>query len=425
MNQHMPSALVRWPLHLLAAGVLWVSAQAQAQDADQARQWLRQGLAVQAEAAYAALIASAPNDPDHWLGRGLARARQSLWGPAAQDLERAVAISPGYADAWSALADVYRWSDRPAAAAEAYGRLALLRPADARVQVQRALSWLAAGEIRAARRALDQARALGAPESDLPDLPAEPARPSLRALLADAAMRVPVEAQAPGVRWAVSAGVSRTDLGARAAFDQRLSLRYYSDWGSLALAQLGLRNGGEHDRAWALDAYPRLWSGAYANVRYQKAGTPALYPGTAWRVELFQNLGDGWELAASHDRFGFGAPVRIDGVGVGYSWGHFHAGWRHQQVRADGSSGRGNRFVLRYYYEGDADHYLELHASQGRSDDFDTALLQTARSDARGLAWSHYVGRDWGIKLSARQARDSSGPGTRSNDVGVDVIARW
>lgn len=398
---------------------------AQAQDAEQARQLLRQGQAVQAEAAYGTMIASAPHDPDHWFGRGLARARQSLWVLAAQDLEKAVSISPGYADAWSALADVYRWSDRPAAAADAYGRLALLRPDDAQVQILRARSWLAAGELSAARRAVARARALGAAEADLPAVPDEPLRPSLLALAADAAQRVPADAVAGGARWAVSAGVSRTDFGARTAQDHSLSLRHYSPWGSIAVEQLGLRNWGEQDRAWALDAYPRLWSGAYAHARYQKAGTSALYPETAWRLELFQNVGSGWELAASHDRLGFDAPVMIDGVAVGYYWGNFYARWRHQQVRTDTSTGRGNRFVLRYYYEGDADHYLEVNASQGRSDDFETAALQTSRADARGLAWTHYVGRDWGVKLSARQARDSSGRGSRSRDLGLGLMARW
>lgn len=413
---------------LLALGALMsglAHLPAKAQDAELARQLLRQGQAAQAEAAYGAMIASAPNDPDHWLGRGLARARQSMWTLAAQDLEKAVSISPGYADAWSALADVYRWSDRPADAADAYGRLALLRPDDPQVQIQRARSWLSAGEIRAARRAVERARALGAKESDLPVVPEEPLRTTLRALATDTQHRAPAEAVDGSARWAVSAGVSSTDFGTRAAHERILSLRHYTPWGSIAIEQLGLRNWGEQDRAWALDAYPSLWSGAYAHVRYQRAGTPELYPETAWRVELFQNVGGGWELAASHDRLGFDAPVMIDGVAVGYYWGNFYVRWRHQQVRTDTSTGRGNRFVLRYYYEGDADHYLELNASQGRSDDFETAALQTSRADTRGLAWMHYMGRDWGLMLSARQARDSSGRGSRSRDLGLGLMARW
>ena len=119
-------------------GVLWGLAGAclvlggvvHAQDAAGARQLLQSGQAQQAALAYSALIERSPGDPDHWLGRGLAHARQSQWAAAMADLEKAVSLAPGYADAWSALADVYRWNDQAAAAADAYGRLAALRPDD-------------------------------------------------------------------------------------------------------------------------------------------------------------------------------------------------------------------------------------------------------------------------------------------------------
>jgi YaiO family outer membrane protein len=425
MQHLIPSRLMA--SGLMAAALVLMTTPAHAQDADQARQMLRQGLAAQAEAAYGALIAQSPNDPDHWLGRGLARARQSLWGAAAQDLEKAVAISPGYADAWSALADVYRWSDRPAAAADAYGRLAVLRPQDAQVQIQRARSWVAAGELAAARRAAQRARELGAAESDLPALPPETASPSLPAwAVADLLPpRQQPEVDGEGFGWALTAGVAGTDWGAGTAREGRLTLRHFGPRGSIAVTQVGLRSRGDHDRGWTLDAYPRLWTDAYANVRYQRAGTPTLYPGKAWRVELFQHLGSDWELAASHDRLDFSAPVEIEGVALGYYWGDFYARWRHQRVRTDVSTDRGNRFVLRYYYGGDADHYLEFNASQGSSDDFDSALVQGARVGARGLAWTHFVRPDWGVQLSARQARDRSSPGSRVRDVALGLTTRW
>ena len=88
---------------MFGAGALMVAGAVQAQDADAARQLLRQGQAQQAAAAYSVLIERSPGDPDHWLGRGLANARQALWPAAMADLEKAVALAPGYADAWSAL----------------------------------------------------------------------------------------------------------------------------------------------------------------------------------------------------------------------------------------------------------------------------------------------------------------------------------
>lgn len=434
----MPHTHRSWPKRV-AAWFFWVPMQLFAQGsptADTAWQLLRQGNVAQAEAAFGALIGPSSTDPDAWLGRGLARSRLKQWDLAVQDLEKSVALAPGYADAWSALADVYRWTDRPAAAADAYGRLAALRPADAQVQILRARSLLAAGDTPAAALAVQRARELGAAEGDLPPLKSAPA--------ATAAVKAPQDtgsqgssvgtaqrqaeadaSAAPGYRWALSASAGATRQAVGNAQDHSLTLRHYTPWGSIALEQLRLRRFGEHDQAWALDAYPRLWPGAYANLRYQRAGTPELYPARSWRAELYQNVGGGWEVSASRDALDFSSTVRIDGVSLGKYWGNFYARWRHQQVRSDGSAGHGNRFVLRYYYRGDADHYLEANASQGRSDDFASAQLQTGRSNARGLAWTYWPQSGWGLKLSMSTSSDTEVYGQRARDVTLGLTRRW
>jgi YaiO family outer membrane protein len=209
------------------------------------------------------------------------------------------------------------------------------------------------------------------------------------------------------------------------ARENSLSLRRYGELGSIAVERLSLRRFGFSDTAWAVDAYPRLWPGAYANLRYQYADSPALYPKRSWRAELYQNISGGWELAVSRDFLGFGSGVRIDGVSIGKYWGNFFARWRHQQVQSDSSSGRGDRFFVRYYYPGDADHYVEANASRGRSDDFGSALINTSSSDSRGLVWYHFVSREWGFKLSASESTDTAGFGAKSQDLGVSLTRRW
>ena len=424
-----------WGAGLLVLAALWPS-WLLAQTADQAWQLLRQGQTAQAEAAFAALIASSSTDPDPWLGRGLARSRLQQWDLALQDLEKAVALAPAYADAWSALADVYRWSDRPAAAADAYGRLAALRPADAQPQVLRARSLLAIGDLQAAGLAVQRARELGAADADLPRLQSAPPEPldakrvAAAGLTAPQAMGSPRQAEAdataaPGDRWALTVSGGATRQAAGHAQDHGLTLRHYTPWGSIALEQLRLHRFGGWDQAWALDAYPRLWSGAYANLRYQRAASPDLYPARSWRAELYQNVGGGWEVSASRDALDFSSAVRIDGVSLGKYWGNFYARWRHQQVRSDNSSGRGNRFVLRYYYRGDADHYLEANASRGRSDDFASAQLQTGRSNARGLAWTWWPQPGWGFKLGWSESRDTEVYGQRARDITLGLTRRW
>ena len=419
---------VRW---VGVAASLVLGGVVQAQDATGARQLLQAGQAQQAAVAYSALIERSPGDPDHWLGRGLAHARQSQWAAAMADLEKAVSLAPGYADAWSALADVYRWNDRPAAAADAYGRLAVLRPTDAQVQVLRARTLLAAGDADGARLAARRARELGAAENALPAMPdAAPAQTAASQTAASVAPALSQQAAdeaiaRQGYQWALSGGLYRTDAGSASANENSLSLRRYGELGSIAIERLGLRRFGHADQAVAVDAYPRLWRGAYANLRYQRTDAPELYPAHSWRAELYQNVGGGWELAVSRDVLGFGSSVRIDGVSAGKYWGNFFARWRHQQVKSDSSSGSGDRLFVRYYYEGDADHYVEANVSRGRSDDFSSALIQSSRSDSRGLVWYHFVTRDWGFKLSASESNDSSGSGSKARDLGIGLTRRW
>ncbi|MEI7785710.1 MAG: YaiO family outer membrane beta-barrel protein [Betaproteobacteria bacterium] len=380
-------------------------------------QLLRAGQAAAAEQAFGRDIERSPKDPDHWLGRGLARSRLQRWEAAMQDLEQAVALAPAYAEAWSALADVYRWNERWSAAADAYARLAVLRPQDAQVQVWRARSLWQLQDADGARLAARRALELGADAADVPLLNAK--TPQERAQESTGTLT------GREYDWALSVGAAHTTSGSASADDNSVSLRRYTDWGSIALERMSLRRFDLVDQAWAVDAYPRLWSGAYANVRYQASDRVELYPHRSWRLELFQNIGAGWELAASHDELGFGSGVRIQGVAVGKYWGNFFARWRHQTVRSDSSSSRGDRLLLRYYYTGDADHYVEGNFSQGRSDDFSSALLQSARSDSRGVVWYHFLNRHWGFKLGLSQSHDSSAYNARARDVSASLTRRW
>lgn len=226
-------------------------------------------------------------------------------------------------------------------------------------------------------------------------------------------------------KWAISSGVSQTSSGTSRANEDSVSLRRYGELGSIAIERVGVHRFGYADQAWAIDAYPRLWQGAYANVRYQRSNAPELYPANSWRAELYQNVGGGWELAASRDFLGFGSGVRIDGISAGKYWGNFFARWRHQQTTSDSSSGKGDRLFVRYYYRGDADHYLEVNTSRGRSDDFSSALIQQSRSNSRGLSWYHFIDHEWGFKISASESGDSSTTGSYARDVSLGLTYRW
>ena len=225
--------------------------------------------------------------------------------------------------------------------------------------------------------------------------------------------------------WAFGSGVEQSSNALGAAREWTMSLRRYTPLGSVALETLEIHRFGNTDHAWAIDAYPRLWDGAYANVRYQHSPNAELFPGHSWRAELNQSVGSGWELSASHDELGFNSHVKIETVGVVKYWGNFFFRLRHQQERSTGSLGNGDRFTVRYYYEGDGDHYVEGNVSRGRSDDFTTTLVTPSRSDSMGLAWYNMVTREWGVKTSFSESKDSSSAGGRERSWSVSLTYKW
>lgn len=385
-----------------------------AQDLEQGRRWMQEGKSAEAIALFTGLLRASPTNSDALLLRGLAYSRSGQWALAVQDLEAATTTSPNYADVWSALGNVYRWTDRPAAAADAYARLASLRPTDPEPQSLRARSLLAAGDLAGATLAAARARELGADAASVQ--------------FVQSALELRTQASAPassGYRWSgnMSAGRTTSELGR--THDRSVSVRHYTEAGSIALERLSVQRFGEQDIAWAVDAYPRLWSGAYANVRYQRAASPDWFPGHSWRAELYQSLGQGWEGAISHDRLAFSSSVKIDGLALAKYWGNFYARWRHQWVNTDSSSGQGDRLTFRHYYKGDADHYVELYRSRGRGLDQGETEVSGTGSQAYGLSWTHFVARNWGIKVSASRSRDSGVYGERERDLSAGLTFRW
>ena len=407
---------MRFPRHWMLSLMTVLATSTQAQDTDPARQLLNSGRLAEAIEAYSQRLQASPGHVDWLLMRGLAYSRTGQWSLAIQDLEAASERAPRYVDVWTALGNVYRWNDRPADAARAYARWVDLEPQNVSARVLLGRMLMDTGDIAGAQQQAQAARAAGGTPDELSPLAS--------------ALHRATQANAPaagGHRWGLSYSNSNTTTSIGQAHEQTLSLRRYTEYGSIAVEQLHLQRYGQSDRAIAIDAYPRLWQGAYANLRYQGSDSASLYPQTAWRAELYQGLGNGWEGAVSHDHLGFDSVVRIDGVAMARYWGNFYARWRHQRVHSDTSSGSGNRFMLRYYYEGDAEHYLEANYSSGRSDDFGGTIIANSRtrSDSRGLAWYHFVTRDWGFKTSMSRANDTSLSGGYEHNWSVGLMYRW
>lgn len=341
-------------------------------------------------AAYTALLSESPGNADVLLGRGRVYAWEGRWAEAEADLVAATQASPAYTDAWSGLGDVYLWSDRPVQAADAYAHWQALAPGSADA---------AAAHARALRAA------------------AAPSRP---ADVQDSGSR--------DYRWTGSLSAGLTDASNAGTWREAgASLRRRFDAGSLALEWLHASRFGDSDQALALDAYVDLWPRAYANLRYQHASGDSLYPGNAWRAELYQGVRRGWELSASYDRLGFaGGATEIYGAGVGRYWGDFYARARVTHVPGLDSGSTAVRGLVRWYYAGNGDDYFEVAGGSGRSTSDLAQLGAAARfnSNSASVAWVRWFDARWGLRVGAGYADDAAA-GRIERDVSLGLSRRW
>lgn len=385
-----------------------------------ARELATSGRRDEAIAEYSALLQRSPDNSDVLLARGRTYAWMDKWPEAEADLSTVTRATPNYADAWSALGDMYLWSGRPQQAAEAYGHWVDLQPADPAATIARGRAYRAAGNLEAARADFEAAGARGADATQVDDYIA-----SLQPRQAHQEAVVPA-----GYLWSLRVGDTYTRFSPdRDNWNEyEVSLRRKFDRGSLALEMLRAYRFGDHDTAWALDGYASLWQRAYANLRYQRGPSGGLFPDNAWRAELFQGVGQGWELSASYDHLEFGdSNTEMYGVGVGRYFGNFYARYRALHVPGVGSGSLSHRAQLRYYYAGNADDYVEVSAGHGRSHDLDTAngfdqVVGSSHSSI-GATFVKYFAPHWGFRVGAGFANNVDGFDERS--VNAALYARW
>ena len=362
--------------------------------------------------AYSALLAESPGNGDVLLGRGRLYAWQERWPEAEQDILAVTRATPKYADAWSALGDVYLWSGRPALAVDAYAQWSTLAPesAEARSAVARARGAVAdAASATAATVATAAAQA------------------SLAGSLA-------AETFIPGnFHWTAGLSVDRNDFSGPAGTwtDSVLSLRRKWGIGSLGFEALESRRFGITGHAYALDAYAQLLPRTTLNWRLQRADSAGLFPRNRWRAELFQGLGQGWELSAGYDRLGFATPVELLSVGIGRYAGPFYVRLRYQHVPST-TTGTGSsdslRVVGRWYYRGDGDHYFELNADAGQSDppstNTVTSLLARHRN-AIGVSWATQLTERVGGRVSVSRGQGFESQPYDNTSLSAALYTRW
>lgn len=368
---------------------------------------------------YTELLATHPNNSDLLLARGRSYAWEGRWAEAETDLIAVTTRSPGYGDAWSALGDMYLWSDRPDAAVKAYGRWIAAQPAEPRAYLARAGAYRSVGNLTAARADLEMARTRGASPTEVDRLLAALERRS-----------EPEAARPEGFRWGASAGYSTSSFSPdRDKWNEySASIRRYWERGSLAAEYLRANRFGLADDAFALDAYIDLWLRAYANVRYQHSPDGALYPENAYRAELFQGVGQGWELSGSYDRLDFtNSSVDMYGVGLGKYTGNWYFRWRTLFIPSTSKNGLSHRAIARYYFSGDADDYVELNGGFSRGGDFRGAsqIIDVTSGWTVGAAVRKYFSPRWGVKLAADYSNEQTANPFTERSVSASLLLRW
>lgn len=379
----------------------------------------------EAISAYTALLQRSPGNADVLLGRGQVYSWMQQWPEAEADLLAATSRSPNYADVWSALGDVYMRSDRPAQAAEAYGHwLDLVPNDDPEPLIARGRAYRAAGDYPAARADFQAAGARGADAAQVDSylLSLTPRALNPRALSPDVV--VPA-----GFLWSASLGGSWTEFTpARADWsDYILSVRRHFERGSLAVEALGADRFNRTDQAWALDAYLNLWSRAYVNLRYADGPQETLFPGTAWRAELYQGVGRGWELSGSYDKLEFAnSSVDFYGLGIGRYVGNWYVRLREIYVPHDNSHSTSDRLLARYYYAGDGDSYVEVTVGVGRGGEVFsniTGVTSQAHTSSASFSFVKFLSPRWGFKLGAAYGEETNG--FKGHGVTGTLYTRW
>jgi YaiO family outer membrane protein len=340
------------------------------------------------------------------------------WREAEADLRAVTKRLPNYGDAWSALGDVYLRSGRPAQAVDAYGRWIAANSKDPLAYIARGRAHRSAGNSGAARIDFEAARTYGAPDSEVDQY-----------LTTVEERRQNPESGAPTqYRWfaRVSAGLSDFSPDRGTWRDYSAIVRHYWRRMSLGVEYLRAERFDQHDEAIAVDSYVDLWQRSYANLRYQYSPNASLYPDNSYRIELFQGVGQGWEVSASYDHMNFGNNgVALYGVGLGKYTGDWYLRWKTLFIPSAARSSLSHRVLARYYYAGNGDDYVELNGGFSHGGEFipGTTIVDTTTSRSVGAALQTYVRPRWGFTLSAGYDTDKDSSVERSLSAGI--LTRW
>ena len=355
---------------------------------------------------YTIFLTEYPDDPDILLGRGLVYAWEDRYAEGEADLLAVTRQVPAYADAWMALGNLYLWWERFHHSAEVYSRLVELQPDNAAPYVARAKAYRSARQFAQARKDLITASKLGGDQEEINRLLRQLDRIPA-ALPWESTLLLDVQTFSTDRQdWTTTTALVRREIFL----------------GSVALGLMQTRRFDQEDRAFLADSYVNLWRRAYANIRLQLAPRRKVLPSTDTAIEIYQGVGQGWELSGSYRRMAFpGTIVHIYGSSLAWYLGSWYLRGQTRFVPVNQGMDSFTMAAARRYIV-TVDNFLEIGAGLGREvvtgpdgpEYADTYVLIF-----RGQA---FINRRWGFTLSGNLQQT---PDYRQRGLTAGVISRW
>ncbi len=204
-----------------------------------------------------------------------------------------------------------------------------------------------------------------------------------------------------------------------------LALRRRANAGSVALEGIRSARFGATDWAGALDAYARLWSGAYGYWRGQLAPGAEALPRLDLQGELFQDFRGGWEVSAGARSINTGDEVvPIYSASVARFAGRWMLRARGSVVPHAGSTGGAGALLLRRYL-GSTMEFVDAGLGAGREVVTVAAGPRVEVRATRSVALhaQKFVLGDLGLTAGVEYATFAGIPDRR--EVSLGVVARW
>ncbi len=202
------------------------------------------------------------------------------------------------------------------------------------------------------------------------------------------------------------------------AWDARIERR--DGRGTLAAEAVLARRFSLTDGGGAVDAYRVLWSRAYGNVRVVVAPGARVIPRLDASAELYQGVGDGWELSAGYRRLSYaGGGVDVWALSAAKYAGDWYLRARGTLVPTAGTVGGALGLLVRRYL-GTSDDLVDVSASAGKDVvTLGPALLEVRTTTEAALRVQRFVTARWGLSATATYAGEQGIPTRIGMTVGL------